>query len=51
MFTPAATHACTASWPEWKNVPSPMFWNMCPASVNGACPIHCAPSPPIWVIE
>ena len=32
-------------------MPSPMFWNMCPASVNGAWPIHCAPSPPICVIE
>ena len=49
MFTPAAMHACTASWPEWKKVPSPTFWNRCPTSVNGACPIHCAPSPPIWV--
>ncbi len=49
MFTPAATQACTASWPEWKKVPSPMFWNRWGTSVNGAWPIHWLPSPPIWV--
>src|ERR1700710_1519887 len=49
MLTPAATHACTASCPEWKYVPSPTFWKMCRTSVNGDWPIHCAPSPPIWV--
>lgn len=49
MFTPAAMQACTASCPEWKKVPSPTFWNRCGTSVNGACPIHWLPSPPIWV--
>ena len=38
-----------ASLPEWKSVPSPMFWNMCGVSVKGAMPTHCAPSPPMWV--
>ena len=38
-----------ASRPEWKYVPSPMFWKTWRVSVNGACPIHVAPSPPIWV--
>ena len=50
MSTPAATAACTASWPEWKNVPSPTFWNRCGSSTNGAMPIHWLPSPPIWVM-
>jgi hypothetical protein len=49
MSTPAAMHACRASWPEWANVPSPTFWKTCPTSVNGAWPIHWLPSPPIWV--
>ncbi len=26
-----------------------MFWKMCLVSVNGAMPIHCAPSAPMWV--
>ena len=26
-----------------------MFWKRCGVSVNGATPIHCAPSPPMWV--
>src|ERR1700730_7546961 len=26
-----------------------MFWKMCLVSVNGAIPIHCAPSAPMWV--
>ncbi len=50
MFTPAATAARTASEPEWWNVPSPMFWTRWRSSVNGAMPIHCAPSPPICVM-
>ena len=50
MSTPAATAACTASWPEWKNVPSPTFWNRWGSATNGAMPIHWLPSPPIWVI-
>ena len=49
-FTPAAIAARTASEPEWWKVPSPRFWTKCPSSVNGAMPIHCAPSPPICVI-
>src|SRR3989442_11781865 len=49
MFTAAEMHAWTANCPEWKYVPSPMFWKMCSTSVKGACPIHWAPSPPIWV--
>ena len=28
-------------------MPSPRFWTKCRPSVNGARPIHCAPSPPI----
>ena len=50
MFTPAATAARTASEPEWWKVPSPMFWTRWRSSVNGAMPIHWAPSPPIWVM-
>ena len=49
MSTSAATHAWTASCPEWKNVPSPMFWNRCPPSCENDWPIHCAPSPPMCV--
>ncbi len=30
-------------------MPSPTFWKVWGTSVNGAWPIHCAPSPPIWV--
>ena len=30
-------------------MPSPRFWKTCGVSVNGACPIQAAPSPPIWV--
>ena len=37
-----------ASEPEWSNVPSPMFWMKWSRSRNGAMPIHCIPSPPIW---
>ena len=48
MFAPAATAARTASEPEWSNVPSPMFWVKWSRSRNGAMPIHCNPSPPIW---
>ena len=48
MSTPAATAARTARLAEWKNVPSPTFWNMWDRSVNGARPIQVAPSPPIW---
>ena len=44
-------HASTASWPEWKNVPSPMFWKICFRSTKGDIPIHGAPSPPICVIN
>ena len=36
--------------PEWNSVPSPRFWKRCGRSVNGARPIHSAPSPPIWVM-
>ena len=50
MFTPAATAARTASEPEWWKVPSPRFWTRWLSSVNGAMPIHCAPSPPICVM-
>src|SRR5919109_58169 len=50
MLTPEATAALMAMLPEWKNVPSPMFWNMWGISVKGAIPIHCAPSPPICVM-
>lgn len=39
----------TASWPEWKKVPSPTFWKMWRCELQAACPIHWAPSPPIWV--
>src|ERR671916_12335 len=49
MFTPDATAARTASEPEWWKVPSPRFWTRCRSSVNGAWPIHWAPSPPICV--
>ncbi len=38
-----------ARLPEWAYVPSPMFWKMCLTSVNGAMPIHCAPSAPMCV--
>ena len=31
-------------------MPSPRFWTRCASSVNGAMPIHCAPSPPICVM-
>jgi hypothetical protein len=48
MLAPAATAALTASEPEWSNVPSPMFWVKWSRSRNGAMPIHCIPSPPIW---
>ena len=49
MFTPAATAACTASWPEWKKVPSPRFWIRCGWSTKSAMPIHWAPSLPMQV--
>ena len=48
MLTPAATAARIERLPEWKNVPSPMFWNMCGPVGEGARPIHWAPSPPMW---
>ena len=38
-----------ASWPLWKNVPSPMFWKMWGVSTNGAMPIHWVPSWPMQV--
>ena len=42
--------ARTARLPEWWNVPSPMFCSRClRVRRNGSIPIHCAPSPPIWV--
>lgn len=47
MLVPAATACRMASEPEWRNVPSPMFWNRCGVVVNGAAPTHCTPSPPI----
>jgi hypothetical protein len=50
MFAPDATAKFSASWPEWKSVPSPMFWKKWRSSVNGDMPTHCAPSPPICVI-
>ena len=49
IVTPADTAARTARLPEWKNVPSPTFCTKCGTSVNAARPIHCAPSPPIWL--
>src|SRR5258708_37319314 len=49
MLTFAATAARIASRPEWKYVPSPRFAKMCFSSVNGAWPIHGAPSAPMWV--
>src|SRR5260221_13622888 len=49
MLTFAATAARIASRPEWKYVPSLRFAKMCFSSVNGACPIHGAPSAPMWV--
>ena len=30
-------------------MPSPRFWKIWSRFENGAWPIHCAPSPPIWV--
>ena len=48
MFALAATAALMASEPEWSNVPSPMFCTKWSRSRNGAMPIHCIPSPPIW---
>ena len=47
MLTSADTAARIERLPEWKNVPSPMFWNMCGRSGEGARPIHWAPSPPM----
>ena len=49
MSMPAATAARIASEPEWKYVPSPRFWTRCLRSMNGAMPIHCAPSLPMHV--
>ena len=50
ILTPAATAWRIASEPEWKSVPSPMFWKTCGVSTKGAAPTHCAPSPPMWVM-
>ena len=48
MFAPEATAARMARLPEWAKVPSPRFCTRCRWVTNGAMPIHCAPSPPIW---
>ena len=48
MFAPEATAARMARLPECANVPSPRFCTRCRCVTNGAMPIHCAPSPPIW---
>jgi hypothetical protein len=50
MFVPAATACRMARLPEWKNVPSPRFWNRWAVWLNGAAPTHVAPSPPICVM-
>ncbi len=49
MFVFDAIAARIASKPEWKYVPSPRLANTCLSLVNGACPIHATPSPPIWL--
>ena len=46
----AAIACLKANEPEWKNVPSPIFWNICSFSIKGSIPAHWAPSPPIWVV-
>ena len=50
MRAPAPIAAWTASWPEWKYVPSPKFCTTCSVSTNGLIPIQWAPSLPIAVM-
>ena len=50
MCWPAATAARMARDPEWWKVPSPRLVKKCDSVVNGEMPIHCIPSPPIWVM-
>src|SRR5512140_3753774 len=49
MLTFAATAARIARLPLWYQVPSPRLQKMCFSDVNGAWPIHGAPSPPMCV--
>ena len=36
----AAIACLSAKDPEWKKVPSPIFWNICSFSINGSIPAH-----------
>ena len=49
-FTLDATIARSASDPECRNVPSPMFCTKCSSDTKLCIPIQCAPSPPICAV-